>query len=238
MMNIKGHKKLAFLASMLLALSLSGCVEQDVSMSLAGSVLFEGDLNEETGELRCDTGSAKAGSVEQYFQAGRVNLSQGAPLYFNAEIVNLLDQSNQSSSGGETFPGISKDQNSIRVTKANIRFPASLNNFDGANLAAQYLEKSAVFSVVIDSGNGAAISIFELMSLRDFGDITTFYDEAVAAAGLAAGTSDAIIPLVAEIQIEGETFGGETVESNIFQFPIDLCKDCEIDTTPQCVRSE
>lgn len=237
-MKVKGHFRIAALAGSLLLLGLAGCVEQDVSMSLTGSVVFDGSLDEDSGLVRCDISSAKPGSVETYFQAADLNLAQPMPLHFTAEIINLLEASNQSASGGDSFPGLAQDQNSIRVTKATIRYPTELNNFAGAGLAEQYLAKSAVFSAVLQSGRGGAISPFELVSLRDFGNASAFYDEAIAAAGLPAGTQDAIIPLIAEIQIEGETFSGEMVESNIFQFPINLCKSCELNTTPLCVLTD
>ncbi|TDP77498.1 hypothetical protein DFR33_101400 [Bradymonas sediminis] len=240
-MKMTQYTKIALLAGSLALVGLTGCVEQDVSMSLAGSVVYQGEVNEDTGELRCDMASAKPGSVEMYFQAADLNLSTPMPLSFNAEIINLLEASNQASSGGETFPGLAQDQNSIRVTKATIRYPASLNNFAGAELADQYLAKSAVFSAVLQSGKGGAIAPFELVSLRDFNNAKAFYDAAIAASGLPAGTGDAIIPLIAEIQIEGETFGGEIVESNIFQYPVNLCKDCnpaEFNTTPPCLPNE
>lgn len=234
-MKVSNRFRIAALAGSLLLVGLAGCVEQDVSMSLTGSVVYEGTLDEDSGMVLCDITSAKPGSVETYFQAADLNLSQPSPLHFTAEIINLLEASNQSASGGDSFPGLAQDQNSIRVTKATIRYPAALNNFAGAALAEKYLAKSAVFSAVLQSGRGGAISPFELVSLRDFGNANAFYDEAIAEAGLPAGTQDAIIPLIAEIQIEGETFGGELVESNIFQFPINLCKACEIHTTPRCV---
>lgn len=239
-MKMNTHIKIAVLAGSLLLMGLAGCVEQDVSMSLAGSVAFEGKIDDD-GNLQCDMGSAKPGSVDMYFQSADLNLSQSYALNFNAEIVNLLEASNQSSSGGTTFPGLAQDQNSIRVTKATINYPRSLNNFAGAEYAEQYLAKSAVFSAVLDSGKGAAISPFELVSVRDFGDARKFYDLAIEASGLPAGTGDAIIPLIAELQIEGETFGGEMVESNIFQFPVNLCKECnsqEFTTTLPCIPKE
>lgn len=240
-MKMNNHIKIALLAGSLLLMGLAGCVDQDVSMSLAGSVVFEGKFDEDSGELRCDMGSAKPGSVDMYFQTADLNLSQSYALHFNAEIINLLEASNQSSSGGQTFPGLAQDQNSIRVTKATIRYPTSLNNFAGAGLAEEYLGKSAVFSAVLESGKGAAISPFELVSVRDFGNARAFYDQVMAASGQPAGTKDAIIPLIAEIQIEGETFGGGMVESNVFQFPINLCKECkplEFSTTLRCLPSD
>jgi hypothetical protein len=239
-MNTK-HKNLAFLAGSLLLMGLgaglTGCVEQEVSMSLAGSVAYEGSIDEETGELVCDQTSAQPGSVEIYFTSANLDLSEGRPLVFNAEIVNLLESSSQGA-GGETFPGIRQDQNSITVTKATISFPAELNDFAGAGLAETYLKKTELFTAVLESSGGAAIVTFPLIGSRQFGAARTFYEEALAAAGLDPATQDAIIPLVAEIQIEGQTFGGQVVESNAFQFPVSLCMNCELATTPICIPTE
>lgn len=243
MMNTTIQKRWSLVALLLLAGSgagLVGCVDQEVSMSLEGSVIYEGKVEEETDAegnvfsfLKCDFGSVKPGSADSFFPRGNLDLSEGAPLHFTAQIINLLEPSNQKTGTQETFPGLSQDQNTIHITKATISYPESLNGAVGG-LAESYLAKTELVSGLLTSSGGAFIGSFPLISGREFANARALYEEAVARAGLSAGTQDAIIPLVAEIQIEGETFDGQVVESNVFRFPVNLCKSCELATTPLC----
>lgn len=243
-MNTTIQKKRSLAALLLLAscgVGLVGCVEQEVSMALSGSVVYEGKLvegedsagNKVTG-LVCDMGSVKPGSADVFFHQGDLNLSQDDPLYFTAQIMNLLEPSNQKTGTQESFPGLAQDQNSIHVTKITVSYPESLNGAVGG-LAESYLAKTELFSALLKSSGGGVVGHFPLISKREFANARALYEEAIARAGLAAGTQDAIIPLVAEIQVEGETFDGQVVESNIFRFPVNLCKSCELVTTPLCV---
>ena len=238
------RRNIALLTCSLLLVGASACVEQEPSMKLEGSVLFEGEIDEETGAKTCEV-TLEFDSVENVSERGRVDISEletvgqeGPPFetdeyhpsfVFWGAIQNLLQQSTQVGAGGGAsggnFEGLQEDQNYIMVTEATIRFPSSLNKFDGASFAKE-LEKKELFTSVLESNGGGAVVSFPIFSQRDIDDLKTFYQNAVQASGLAADTQDAIVPLIAEIQIKGETFSGREVESNKFQYPIDLCMAC------------
>jgi hypothetical protein len=244
-------KATALAALSTLLLVLGACVDQEPSMSLKGSVAFEGEVEEEDGveiftcEAELDPGSASqyytraSIDIEQLGTVGQIGPPDGAHRWFEfyANITNLLEQSTNvgAGSGDGNFPGLSNDQNAIMITGATVRFPDELNKFKGAEFAKE-LEKKELFSMVVDSGGGAAIVGFPLFGQRELAKLALFHTQAVTAA---TGSDDpeAIVPLVAEIQIEGETFSGQVVESNKFRFPVDLCRSCEIDVTPTCVFS-
>ncbi len=256
----------AILAGSLLLAGLGGCVDQEPSLSLRGSVAFTGSYQDTTDsqgntvkKLVCDYSSAKPGSIDTFFFRANVdvtelkgngsnNVPQG--YFFWGDIKNLLEQSTQvgtGATGGGNFQGLSEDQNSIMITGATIRYPSSLNKFPGAQYASQ-LEKKELFSAVVDSGGGAALASFPIFSSRELPKVEKFYNQVIEASpNIASGTKDAIIPLVAEIQLKGQTFSGRSVESNKFQFPINICLDCPppsagapdpFSTTPACVASK
>jgi hypothetical protein len=237
-MNIM-NKSIALATCALLAATVSACVEQEPSMSLEGSVLYEGTL--EDGVPVCET-TADPESVEHFSSRGQLdiweleNWGQFGPdggnssFVFNAAILNLLEESTQvgagGGGGGDNFQGLKADQNSIMITGATVRFPGELNKFDGSEFASN-LEKKELFTAVLDSNGGGALVGFPIFGTREISKLKAFYRDAIEASpNVAGGTEDAIIPLIAEIQIEGETFSGREVESNKFQYPIDICLDC------------
>jgi hypothetical protein len=222
----------------------SGCVEQEPSMVLTGSLQFEGEVDEEG--LTCEV-SFDPNSVDSVTTRGQVDIlelesfgQEGPPFetatrhpsfIFWAGVENLLEESTQVGAGGggsgDNFQGLKEDQNSIMITGATVRYPSDLNKFKGAEFATE-LEKKELFSTVVPSAGGTAILQFPIFGQREIGKLKTFYAAAVEASpNVPAGTEDAIIPLIAEIQLEGETFSGQEVESNRFQFPIDVCLSCD-----------
>jgi hypothetical protein len=244
----------------LLAVGLTACVDQEPSMQVRGSVLWEGEISEtDDGEqvLEC-TVETDPGSVERFTTRGTINLdqfqSQGGqegppfigdqtssthPSYeFWAALTNRLDDSTevgaQGQGGGQGgYEGLALDQNNIQVTGVEITFPSELNNYPGGG-GASSLNRTETFSAVLESGGGGDVLSFPIFTLRDVTGadpkLTNFYNSV-------APDSQAIVPLVAEIQIIGETFAGTKVESNKFQYPIDLCKSCavaEFPTTSTC----
>ena len=125
------------------------------------------------------------------------------------------------------------DQNNIQVTGVEITFPSELNNYQGGG-GASSMNRTETFSAILESGGGGVILSFPIFTLRDVqagGELRGFYDSVAPDQG-------AIVPLVAEMQIVGETFAGTKVESNKFQYPIDLCGNCpvsEFPTTSTCL---
>ncbi|MGM0555107.1 MAG: hypothetical protein ACQEVA_01900 [Myxococcota bacterium] len=241
----------------LLAIGLTSCVDQQPSMQMSGSVLFEGSISGGDGGgeqvLECEV-ETDPGSVEFFTSRGTINLTEFAqtggqagppfvsggrhPSYvFWAALVNRLEDSTevgaQGQGGGQGgYEGLSLNQNNIQVTGVEITFPSELNSYQGGS-GASSMNRTETFSAVLESGGGGAILSFPIFTLRDVqsgGELRSFYDSVAPDQG-------AIVPLVAEMQIIGETFAGTKVESNRFQYPIDLCGNCpvtEFPTTSTC----
>jgi hypothetical protein len=255
-------KMLVGLAALsLLAIGLTSCVDQQPSMQMSGSVLFEGSYTEAEGGgtriLECEV-ETDPGSIELFTSRGTINLNDFAtqggqegppfvsgnrhPSYvFWAGLVNRLEDSTevgaQGQGGGQGgYEGLSLDQNNIQVTGVEITFPSELNSYQGGG-GASSMNRTETFSAVLESGGGGAILSFPIFTLRDVqagGELRNFYDSV-------APDQNAIVPLVAEMQIVGETFAGTKVESNRFQYPIDLCGSCSVEefpTTSTCSVSE
>jgi hypothetical protein len=253
---MKTLKKTIALATGALIVGLAaGCVEQEPSMVLTGSLQFEGEADENG--LTCEVSFDPEG-VDSVTTRAQVDIrelemfgQEGPPFetasthpsfIFWAGVENLLEESTEvgagGGGGGGNFQGLKQDQNSIMITGAVIRYPGDLNNFQGAEFASD-LEKKELFSTVVPSGGAAAILSFPIFGEREIGKLKAFYKAAVEASpNVPAGTEDAIIPLIAEITLEGETFSGREVESNTFQFPIDLCLSCDDAIQYQCPSGE
>ncbi|MFP4596927.1 MAG: hypothetical protein ACLFVJ_01670 [Persicimonas sp.] len=247
-------KTTALGALSLMLVGLGACVDQEPSMSLKGSVAFEGEVEEAEEEgadpvVRCEA-ELDPGASDLFFSRAVINIDHlrnegqvgpptggsGHPWFeFYAEIVNLLEESTQVGAGGGSegnFQGLSNDQNYIMLTGATVRFPSELNQFNGAEFA-EALEKKELFSMLLESNGGATIVSFPIIGPREIGALEAFHDAATEAE-FGSPDPEAVVPLVAEITIEGETFSGKEVESNKFQFPIDVCQSCEFRTTPTC----
>lgn len=258
-------RRIAFVACSLLLAGASACVEQEPSMSLEGNIALEGTVDDngilDTCEVvfaedpeRINTrGVLDIEQLKTFGQAGApINYSladeetgqtifRGHSSYvFYALIQNLLEESTQvgaGGGGGDNFEGLKEDQNSIMLTGATVRFPTELNKFDGAELASS-LEKKELFSAVLDSNGGGVLLDVPIFSQREISTLEEFYSEAVQRAGYPADATTPIVPLVAEIQIEGETFSGREVESNKFQYPIEICRNCDLGVTSTCYVTE
>lgn len=253
-------RNIALLTCSLLLVGAGACVEQEPSMSLEGNVALEGSVDENDVLESCEITFAE--DPERIFTRGRLDIEEfktlgqaGEPLnksetdangavvwrghssfLFYALIQNLLEESTQVGSGGgggDNFQGLKEDQNAIMLTGATIRFPSELNKFDGADLAST-LEKKELFSAVLESNGGGVLLDVPIFSQRQIGDLEEFYSQAVQRAGFPADATTPIVPMVAEIQIEGETFSGREVESNKFQYPIEVCRNCGIGVTSTC----
>lgn len=250
-------KFIALTALAIAAGSLTGCVDEEPSMLVNGSVLFEGTYEEDV--LVCEA-TVDPSSIDRVSPRGRINIEQlkntgqfGPPFdsanatgghrsfVFWAGIENRLEDSRQvgASGGGGGgqggFEGLNLDANFIQVTGAKVEFPSDLNDFTGGG-AASALNKTERFSVVLESGGGAQVIYFPIVSSREIAKLEAVYQEAVTAATQNYNPK-AIVPLIAEITIIGRTFSGDEVESNKFQFPIDVCAECdpaEFPTTGTC----
>lgn len=258
---INQFKKFVGLASLsLLAVGLTSCVDQQPSMQLSGSVLFEGEVSGGEGGgptiTVCEV-ETDPGAIELFTSRGTINLDefeaqggQEGPPFINPEegthpsyefwaaLVNRLDDSTEVGAQGEGggqggYEGLALNQNNIQVTGVEITFPSELNSYPGGG-GASSLNRTEPFSAVLESGGGGAILSFPIFTLRDVAGadprLRNFYNSV-------APDQQAIVPLVAEMQVIGETFAGTKVESNKFQYPIDVCGSCaanEFPTTGTC----
>ena len=239
---------------LLLAFGSTGCVDQEPSMQLSGSILFQGSVNQQEEEttIECDV-EVDPTSIESFSTRGSIDITDfiddgkgqfGPPFptdvstttisqspthnsfVFWAAIQNRLADSTEVGAEGQGggsggYTGLELDQNAIQVTSAEIEFPSDLNSFPGGGGAADRLNKTVNFSAVIPSSGGGAVVHFPIFTDREIrADLKPFYD------GVVSGQQD-IVPLVAEIQIKGETFAGTKVESNKLRFPIDICGSCD-----------
>ena len=245
-------KKLIALTALAIAAgSLTGCVEEEPSMLVNGSVLFEGTIEDDV--LICEA-TVDPSSIDRVSPRGRINIEElknsgqfGPPFdsanatgghrsfVFWAGIENRLEDSRQvgaaGGGGGQGgYEGLNLDANYIQVTGAKIEFPENLNDFPGGEFASE-LNKTERFSVVLESAGGAQVVNFPIVSSREIAKLEEVYQLAVTAATRNYNPK-AIVPLIAEITIIGRTFSGDEVESNKFQYPIDVCAECSPDEFP------
>lgn len=233
MMNSQWIRSLSILGGLSVTLfGLCGCVDQEPSLSLRGSVVYEGEVAGTS--LRCDFFSEEPGSVENYFTHANIDIQEtlefGQPggssgeFLFSAEMENHLSQSDQvgAGAGDDEFEGLRVDQNTIMVTRADINFPEDLNDFDGADIL-QDLEKEELFTAVVESNGGAAIVKFPLFTASELGDLAAIHES------LVGDSPQSAIRITAEIQLHGETYSGKEVESNRFEYPISVCRSCAPD---------
>lgn len=256
----KRMNRLAALASVaVLGFGAASCVEQEPSIEFAGSVVWEGSFEVDGANqlvsVDCAV-EADPDSIDQVATRGTLNLQQfvelggqiGPPLNtpighpsfeFWATMSNRLSNSTevgaQGQGGGQGgYEGLNLDQNYIQVTGVEIRFPRELNNYPGGG-GASSLNRTETFTVVLESAGGGAVLSYPIFTLRDVNGanprLRNFYNSV-------APDQQAIVPLVAEMQIIGETFAGTKVESNKFQYLIDICGECdpaEISTSTTCI---
>lgn len=236
-------------ASALLAMTLSGCVEQDASLQLKGGVL----ATTGEGELSCvmpteyDSTSIFSSAG---FIAGQELAEFGQPL-IGSEYVpgtrnsfslgvafqnRLPDSRNVGATGGGGsggFEGLYLDQNAITVTGARINVPSDLNSFaddeNGGSRSVAFPEARRDFSALVESGGGSVVMRIPLISGSSELDVL---EEFVSASGASQ------ITFVFTVQLVGETLSGNEVTSNVYQYPVTVCPSCDEGTTGVCVVAE
>ncbi|TXD37090.1 hypothetical protein FRC98_10150 [Lujinxingia vulgaris] len=231
-------------ASALLAMTLSGCVEQDASLQLKGGVL----ATTAEGELSCTLPSDYDSVVvfsSSGFIAGQELAEFGQPL-IGSEYVpgtrnsfslgvafqnRLPDSRNVGATGGGGsggFEGLYLDQNAITVTGARVNVPSDLNSFAGAG-SIDFPEARRDFSALVESGGGSVVMSVPLISGSSEYDVL---EEFVSSSGASQ------ITFVFTVQLVGETLSGNEVTSNVYQYPITVCPSCDEGTTGVCVVAE
>lgn len=212
------------LLALLAALLPAGCAEQDPSLLLTGYYFASGELDEMDDTIIRNCGyKIASGSESTPAQDVSINLQQlidnGQPaggsgknvFVFGASVENRLASSVRGST--ERI-----DTNIITLKSAKIRY-----------LFSTPVEVERVFNVTIPTNNA---SIFGIPLINGDGDITEL-KAALAASGAAANQ---VVTVTAEIVVAGTLLDGTDVESNILEYPINLCNNCGavLPTTSQC----
>lgn len=247
--------KIALVAAALAGVSMTACVEQQPSIVMTGSIIGEYDV---------DTGSCSynldISDTQKIATAGFVDLKEllakGQPIalpldpalpasygasgvyMFTAVYENRLVDSrsvgSESSGGsGGGFQNLANNQSDVMITSATVSFPASSNTFniDGnvvsfATRSGNEVERERLFSMLVSSGNGTALTHIPLINgPREAEDFREFLSQVPA---------NEPLTFIAEIQLKGKTLSGKKVESNVFEFPVQVCADCGRTSLPMC----
>ena len=236
--------KATLLAAMALGLA-AGCVDQQPSLVMQGSVV--GTFNEDTGG--CDY-NLDFSDTRLLNASGFINLADfttsGQPLvaggpgvgpgvyYFTAIFENrLVDSRNVGAEGGGGsgggFDNMFQDTNDIQVTSASVTFREDSNTFriNNENVAFPDVSRERLFTMLVGSNQGTGVvNIPILNGTRDAADFEAFLGANVPATEP--------LTFIVEIQLHGKTLAGNRVESNIFEYPLQICSNCAIGTAPLC----
>ena len=251
-------KTMGLALAMGMALTLgSGCMDETPSILLNGSFVLQGTISEEGPEdepfeiLNCGDypGDVASGTTWAKGQINLTNLKRcgqacgvdgvigpgGGPNTFTfiAGMMNKLPDS-RTVGGRAGTSGAYLDQNNVWVREALVSFPPELNTFfhDGQERVLPELGiPPRLMSAYLSSGGGTVgTGIPIIASSTEVANIEGFLREDL-------GIRNEPVTFIAEIQVQGKSDAGTTIESNRFHFPIDICVNCEMMTTPICTVS-
>lgn len=236
--------KATLLAAMALGL-VTGCVDQQPSLVMQGSVV--GTFNEDSGG--CDY-NLDFSDTRLLNASGFINLADfvdnGQPVvagsggvgpgvyFFTAIFENrLVDSRSVGASGaggsGGGFDNMFQDSNDIQVTSATVTFREDSNTFriNNEDVAFPDLSRERLFTMLVGSNQGTGlVNIPILNGTRDAADFQAFLGANVPA--------NEPLTFIVEIQLQGKTLAGNRVESNIFEYPLQICSNCSIPTNSLC----
>lgn len=247
--------RVALVAIALAGVSMMACVEQQPSIVMTGSSIGEYDA-----EARSCSYNLDLSDTQQIATAGFVDLKDllangqpialpssleedavyGPPGVFNFTAIyenRLVDSrsvgSESSGGSGGGFQNLTNDQSDVMITSATVSFPASSNTFniDGnvvsfATRSGDEVERERLFSMLVASGSGTAMTHIPLINgPREAEDFRAFLSQVPASEPLT---------FIAEIQLKGKTLSGKKVESNLFEFPVQVCADCGRSSMAMC----
>lgn len=210
----------------------SACAEPDPSLLLTGHVPQVGASIEE-GVL--DTSGCTApGSVDDVEISNHaifINLAEvedsGEGFQIGLLLENrLIDSSSYSPSGFEENQRL--NQNHVEIQSYQVTFDSDAAGFSGLGDGGQ-LEYPSSGLVTTDSALWVSLELFRASEI-------SVWREAFQKA--ADNRENAIVPSFAEIQVRGETIGGDNVRSNILTMPIQICDGCSQPSTPICVVTD
>lgn len=239
----------------LVALSLTGCVDQDASLLLEGYFPWSADgevVNDETGEIR-QTGACappSQGAGEAVIIQGFVDLgvlgntsdTGGQPILDPRGNVVGTQGANQFSFGARATNRLPDNQriygqsstrlntNDVLITGAEVTF-----NFSNSSLT---FERS--FSSVVNSGGEYLdFQLSLISSASDVGGLEACVRQELAQEGIAQGAmNDYKVPVFVDIKLNAETLDGSNISSNTFTFPMEVCLGCSggaNPNTPYCI---
>ena len=248
--------KIGLIGALILGLSAAGCVDEDPSLVMFGSIIGGGDVTEPDE----DSGEEPVAFCEfplefdepDVWTTGRINLSElantGQPIVegstagaipdrysFQAVFENRLFDSRTvgavSGGSGGGFQDLELDKNDITITSATVEFPSDANTFNIGDASASFpgLQRERLSSMYIQSGGGVGsmgVPLIHGASER------AMFDQFIEGMGVGP---EQVITFVVDIQLHGHTMNGREVESNTFSFPIDMCLDCSTRTNGLCV---
>ncbi len=259
---------LTWLVTGLLCLTTAvACVDEQPSIMLEGSLYLDGTLEKGDADkgtsttLNCKSIVGGATGAKALFARGQIDLSgikraggqdssADGKLLVNGSLgrqnqyifvggfYNRLPNSKsvgaQSGGGGGGFQNMNLDSNGIQTSGAIVRFLSENNTFQTAAGEVQFpgFEEFRYFSASLDSENGWAG--LPIPILDGAGEIAIF--ENFLKNGL--GNPQGPVSFMVEIQIKGKSIAGTEVESNIIRYPLDICVDCNMQSTPTCVAKE
>lgn len=221
-------KRTALLAISTVALIGSACAEPEPSLLLTGHIPLVGATVEE-GEIDF-SGCEPPGSIDDVeLVSGSVfiNLAEVEDSGAGFSIGLLMENRLQDSS---SYAPIGHDQNQ-RLNQNHVEVQSYEVTFDGDSTGFSNLGDGGALSYPssgLVTTDGALWVQLELFRASEIG---AWQDAFAAAAG---DRDNAIVPTFAEIQVRGETVGGQNVRSNILTMPIQICDGCSQGSTPIC----
>lgn len=232
-------------STLMLVLGLSvtafGCVDQEASMTIRGNfvqtVAVEDGKEPSLAECQypesVDDDNARFTTqgfmdLEQLKTTGQPNspLGRANVFTFGAAIASQLANNEK-----ENDIKIRVNTNDIIITGAEITY-----NFNSSSL-----QFTRSFSAVLDAGNTSALllSVPLVASADDVRSLTDCVRLELAEFQLTPDQEKLLqVPVFVDIKITGETLDGDSVESHVFTYPIDVCLGCGRSSTAACIPIE
>lgn len=205
----------------------SACAEPDPALLISAHIPALGSLDEEAGVVTDCAGPTSIEDVEIFSSTLFINLDEleaaGTGFFVGLLVENRLEDSSvYSPSGFDRNQRL--NQNHIEVQSYEVTFEDTGFGELGADANGELSYPSSGL-VTTDGTLWVPLELFRRSEIEQWA-------EAFQRAG---GSSGAIVPTFAEIQVRGETIGGTNVRSNILTMPISVCTDCSQLSTPLCV---
>lgn len=231
--------KLSTLMLMLgLSVIASGCVDQEVSMTLRGNfaqtVAVDDGENPNFDECQypksIDDENARSSrqgfmDLEQLKTTGQPNspIGRSNVFIFGAAVGNQLKNNEK-----ENDIKIRVNTNDIVISGAEITY-----NFNSSSL-----QFTRSFSDVLDAEKTSSllIDVPLIASAEDIRALSDCVRLELAEFQLTPDQEKLLqVPVFVDIKIIGETLDGEDVESHIFTYPVDICLGCGRRSTAACI---